>query len=96
MTELQRYLDQYTDVPTGDIGVGGREVGFMFGQYKRLNNRYEAGVLIGKSLARIMRDIHDNCAATAEEYGAPGNYVLGANIAGFVRVAEAMALLGVI
>jgi glutamate dehydrogenase (NADP+) len=47
-------------------------------------------------LATIMRNIHDTCAATAEEYGAPGNYVLGANIAGFVRVAEAMQMLGVI
>lgn len=47
-------------------------------------------------LAGIMRSIHDTCAATAEEYGAPGDYVLGANIAGFVRVAEAMRLLGVI
>ncbi|MFN8532688.1 MAG: NADP-specific glutamate dehydrogenase [Dehalococcoidia bacterium] len=47
-------------------------------------------------LATIMRNIHDTCAATAEEYGAPGNYVLGANIAGFIKVAEAMQLLGVI
>ena len=44
----------------------------------------------------IMTDIHDVCAETAEEYGAPGDYVLGANIAGFVRVAEAMRALGVI
>jgi glutamate dehydrogenase (NADP+) len=43
-----------------------------------------------------MRDIHDACAATADEYGAPGNYVLGANIAGFVRVADAMLMLGII
>jgi glutamate dehydrogenase (NADP+) len=43
-----------------------------------------------------MRDIHDRCAETADEYGAPGDYVLGANIAGFVRVAEAMDALGVI
>ena len=43
-----------------------------------------------------MRGIHDSCAATAEEYGAPGDYVLGANIAGFVRVAEAMRAQGVI
>jgi glutamate dehydrogenase (NADP+) len=47
-------------------------------------------------LASIMCDIHDRCAATAEEYGAPGNYVLGANIAGFIRVADAMRALGVI
>ncbi len=50
MTELHRHLGEYTDVPAGDIGVGGREVGFMFGQYKRLTNRYEAGVLTGKGL----------------------------------------------
>src|SRR5690606_3304522 len=47
-------------------------------------------------LAAIMRNIHDTCAETAEEYGAPGDYVLGANIAGFVRVARAMDALGVI
>ncbi|RYZ12991.1 MAG: NADP-specific glutamate dehydrogenase [Alphaproteobacteria bacterium] len=50
MTELHRHLGEYTDVPAGDIGVGGREIGFMFGQYKRLTNRYEAGVLTGKGL----------------------------------------------
>lgn len=43
-----------------------------------------------------MHNIHDLCAAIAEEYGTPGDYVLGANIAGFVRVAEAMDALGVI
>ena len=47
-------------------------------------------------LATIMRNIHDTCAETAEQYGAPGDYVLGANIAGFVRVAEAMRAMGVI
>lgn len=51
MTELQRHLGEYTDVPAGDIGVGGREIGYMFGQYKRLTNRYEAAVLTGKGLA---------------------------------------------
>ena len=51
MTELFRHLGEYTDVPAGDIGVGGREIGFMFGQYKRLTNRYEAGVLTGKGLS---------------------------------------------
>ncbi len=50
MTELHRHLGEYTDVPAGDIGVGSREIGFMFGQYKRLTNRYEAGVLTGKGL----------------------------------------------
>ncbi|MBN9633446.1 MAG: glutamate dehydrogenase, partial [Actinobacteria bacterium] len=47
-------------------------------------------------LAEIMNSIHDSCAETAEEYGAPGDYVLGANVAGFVRVADAMLALGVI
>ena len=41
---------EYTDVPAGDIGVGGREIGYLFGQYKRITNRWEAGVLTGKGL----------------------------------------------
>jgi len=51
MTEMHRYLGEQTDVPAGDVGVGGREIGYMFGQYKRLNNRFEAGVFTGKALA---------------------------------------------
>jgi glutamate dehydrogenase (NADP+) len=51
MTELYRHLGEYTDVPAGDIGVGQREIGFMFGQYKRIVNRYESSVLTGKGLA---------------------------------------------
>ena len=47
MTELQRHIGPYTDVPAGDIGVGGREIGYMFGQYKRLRNEF-TGVLTGK------------------------------------------------
>src|SRR5690606_13310866 len=47
-------------------------------------------------LAAIMRDIHDRCAATADEYGRPRDYLLGANVAGFIRVAEAMKAHGVI
>lgn len=50
ITELYRHLGEYTDVPAGDIGVGGREIGYMFGQYKRITNRYELGVLTGKGL----------------------------------------------
>ena len=49
MTELFRHIGADTDVPAGDIGVGGREIGYMFGQYKRLTNRFE-GVLTGKGL----------------------------------------------
>ncbi|MEM5502692.1 NADP-specific glutamate dehydrogenase [Ahrensia kielensis] len=51
MIELHRHIGEYIDVPAGDIGVGGREVGYMFGMYKRLTNRYEAGVLTGKGLS---------------------------------------------
>src|SRR5690625_161673 len=50
MTELHRNMGEYTDVPAGDIGVGGREIGYLFGQYKRITNRYESGVLTGKGL----------------------------------------------
>ncbi len=49
MTELQRHIGPYTDVPAGDIGVGGREIGYLFGQYKRLRNEW-SGVLTGKGL----------------------------------------------
>src|SRR3972149_1727632 len=51
---------------------------------------------VDKRLHRIMVDIHANCRATAAEYGAPGNYVLGGNIAGFVKVADAMLDQGVV
>lgn len=51
MTELYRHLGEYTDVPAGDIGVGAREIGYLFGQYKRITNRFEAGVLTGKGIA---------------------------------------------
>ena len=50
MTELCKHIGQFTDVPAGDIGVGGREIGFLFGQYKRLRNEY-TGVLTGKGLS---------------------------------------------
>nr|WP_202637976.1 NADP-specific glutamate dehydrogenase [Bailinhaonella thermotolerans] len=50
MTELYRHIGEYTDVPAGDIGVGGREIGYLFGQYKRITNRYESGVITGKGL----------------------------------------------
>ena len=50
MTELQRHIGQDTDVPAGDIGVGGREIGFLFGQYKRLRDEF-TGTLTGKGLA---------------------------------------------
>lgn len=50
MTELYRHIGEYTDVPAGDIGVGSREIGYLFGQYKRITNRYESGTLTGKGL----------------------------------------------
>ncbi|HNV11347.1 MAG TPA: NADP-specific glutamate dehydrogenase [Propionibacteriaceae bacterium] len=50
MTELSGHIGHDIDVPAGDIGVGGREIGYMFGQYKKLTGRYESGVLTGKGL----------------------------------------------
>lgn len=50
MTELYRHIGQDVDVPAGDIGVGGREIGYLFGQYKRIKNAYEGGVLTGKDV----------------------------------------------
>lgn len=51
MTELQRHIGQDIDVPAGDIGVGEREIGYLFGQYKRIKDAYEGGVLTGKGLS---------------------------------------------
>ena len=51
MTELQRHIGQDIDVPAGDIGTGAREIGYMFGQFKRIRNAYEGGVLTGKGLS---------------------------------------------
>ena len=50
MTELYRHIGQFVDVPAGDIGVGAREVGYMYGQYKRITNSFQGGVLTGKGL----------------------------------------------
>lgn len=50
MTELYRHIGPDTDIPAGDIGVGAREIGYMFGQYKRIHGGHEAGVLTGKGL----------------------------------------------
>ncbi len=49
MTELYRHIGEYTDIPAGDIGVGAREIGYLFGQYRRITNRWEGGVLTGKA-----------------------------------------------
>ena len=51
MTELQRHIGQFVDVPAGDIGVGTREIGYLFGQYRRVRGTYAAGVLTGKGLS---------------------------------------------
>ena len=51
MTELQRHIGQDVDVPAGDIGVGAREIGYLFGQYKRIKDAYEGGVLTGKGIS---------------------------------------------
>ncbi|MFH8258761.1 NADP-specific glutamate dehydrogenase [Streptomyces roseolus] len=72
MTELYRHLGEHTDVPAGDIGVGGREIGYLFGQYRRITNRWEAGVLTGKgtgwggSQARAEATGYGNVLFTAE------------------------------
>ena len=48
MTELYRHLGENRDIPAGDIGVGTREIGYLFGQYKRIANKYESGMITGK------------------------------------------------
>ena len=60
---------QFTDVPAGDIGVGAREVGFMFGQYKRIRNEF-VGILTGKGCALVLaRALHARLAAAQSLYG---------------------------
>ena len=72
MTELYRHIGQFTDTPAGDIGVGGREVAYLYGQYKRIVDRFEAGVLTGKgltfggSLARTQATGYGLCYYAAE------------------------------
>ena len=72
MTELYRHIGQFTDVPAGDIGVGGREIGYLFGQYKRITDRFEAATLTGKgipfggSLARTQATGYGICYFSAE------------------------------
>ena len=72
MTELYRHIGQFTDTPAGDIGVGAREVGYMYGQYKKIVNRFEGGVITGKgltfggSLARTQATGYGLCYYAAE------------------------------
>ena len=72
MTELYRHIGPDIDVPAGDIGVGEREIGYLFGQYKRITNRYEAGVITGKGIdwsgSRVRREATGyGCVYFAEE-----------------------------
>ena len=86
MTELTKYVGADTDVPAGDIGTGAREIGYMYGQYKRLTNRYE-GVLTGKglsyggSLARKEATGYGLLYITAEMLKANGSSIEGKTIA---------------
>jgi len=86
MTELYRHIGEYTDVPAGDIGVGAREIGFLFGQYKRITNRHESGVLTGKGLtwggARVRTEATGYGAAffTAEMLASRGKSVEGQTV----------------
>ena len=79
MTELYRHIGQYTDIPAGDIGVGGREIGYLFGQYRRIRGSYDAGVLTGKglsfggSLARTEATGYGLCYLTQEMLGCMKN-----------------------
>ena len=153
MTELTRHIGPDTDVPAGDIGVGGREVGYMFGMYKKLTHEF-SGVFTGKGLEfggslirpeairvfqeakilyapgkaanaggvsvsglemsqnserlswtseevdsrlhAIMENIHQNCVKYGTEPDGYVNYVKGANVAGFMKVAKAMMAQGVL
>ncbi len=85
MTELQRHIGPDTDVPAGDIGVGAREIGFLFGQYKRLRDEF-TGVLTGKgltyggSLARTEATGYGLCYFTQEMLAAAGKSFEGADV----------------
>jgi len=85
MTELCRHIGQFTDVPAGDIGVGAREIGFLFGQYKRIRNEF-TGVLTGKglsyggSLARTEATGYGLCYFTEEMLAAAGQSFQGKRV----------------
>ncbi len=85
MTELSKHIGQFTDVPAGDIGVGAREIGYMFGQYKRLRNEF-TGVLTGKgltyggSLIRTQATGYGLCYFTREMLAAAGKSFQGATV----------------
>ena len=85
MTELSKHIGQFTDVPAGDIGVGAREIGFMYGQYKRIRNEV-TGVLTGKgltyggSLIRTQATGYGLCYFTREMLAAAGKSFKGATV----------------
>ena len=91
MTELYRHIGPDTDVPAGDIGVGGREIGYLFGQYKRIRNAYE-GVLTGKglnfggSLARTEATGYGLLYFTDAMLKANGKSIAGSTIAMFAPI----------
>ncbi len=86
MTELYKHIGPNTDVPAGDIGVGGREIGYMFGQYKRIRTAFENGVLTGKglsyggSLARTQATGYGLCYFTEEMLKANKNSFKGKTV----------------
>ena len=86
MTELHRHIGQFQDVPAGDIGVGGREIGYLFGQYRRLVNQHESGVLTGKglnwggSLVRTEATGYGTVYFTQEMMGAHGERLDGTKV----------------
>lgn len=85
MTELQRHIGPNTDVPAGDVGVGGREIGYLFGQYKRIRNEF-TGVLTGKglpfggSLVRTEATGYGVCYFTQEMLGGVGESFQGKRV----------------
>ncbi len=72
MTELFRHIGPDTDVPAGDIGVGGREIGYMYGQYKRIKNEF-TGVFTGKGLEYGGSLIRPEATGYGTVYFAPGD-----------------------
>ncbi len=86
MTELSKHIGQFTDVPAGDIGVGAREIGFLYGQYKRLCNEF-TGVLTGKgldwggSLARTQATGYGLCYYTQAMLASRGDSFMGKRVA---------------
>lgn len=86
MTELYRHLGENTDVPAGDTGVGAREIGYLFGQYRRITNRWEAGTLTGKSMgwggsaARTEATGYGCVLFTAEMFNARGEDLEGTQV----------------